>query len=110
MHALGQAARATFKRLGYTTVKSRHGDGYYGWKEAGPFDAIIVTAAAPHVPPPLVEQLKPGGRMVLPVGARFATHDLRLVTKDEKGRVRSRSLYSVRFVPLTGSLGKKKEK
>jgi len=103
-------AKGTLKQLGYDTVQVRHADGYYGWKEEAPFDAIIVTAAAPHVPPPLVEQLKRGGRMILPVGPPLGTQDLRLVTKDEKGRVRSRSLYAVRFVPLTGSLGKEEKK
>jgi protein-L-isoaspartate(D-aspartate) O-methyltransferase len=103
-------AKSNLKRLGYKTVKSRHGDGYYGWPEAAPFDAIIVTAAAPHVPPPLVKQLKKGGRMILPVGKPFSVQDLRLVTKDKEGRVRTRSLYAVRFVPLTGSLGKKDKK
>jgi protein-L-isoaspartate(D-aspartate) O-methyltransferase len=102
-------AKGTLRRLGYTTVEVRHADGYYGWKEEAPFDAIMVTAAAPHVPPPLVEQLKPGGRMILPVGPPLGTQDLRLVTKDEKGRVRTRSLYDVRFVPLTGSLGEEKK-
>jgi protein-L-isoaspartate(D-aspartate) O-methyltransferase len=102
-------ARDNLRLLGYKTVQARKGDGYYGWKEEAPFDAIMVTAAAPHVPPPLVEQLKPGGRMILPVGPAFGTQDLQLVTKDEKGRVRTRSLYAVRFVPLTGSLGKGKE-
>lgn len=99
-------AKGNLKRLGYKTVHARHGDGYYGWPEAAPFDAIIVTAAAPHVPPPLVKQLKKGGRMVLPVGRPFSVQDLRLVTKDKEGRVRTRSLYAVRFVPLTGTLGK----
>jgi protein-L-isoaspartate(D-aspartate) O-methyltransferase len=102
-------AKGTLRRLGYTTVEVRHADGYYGWKEEAPFDAIMVTAAAPHVPPPLVEQLKPGGRMILPVGPPLGTQDLRLVTKDEKGKVRTRSLYDVRFVPLTGSLGEEKK-
>jgi protein-L-isoaspartate(D-aspartate) O-methyltransferase len=103
------AAKDVLGKLGYATVEVRHADGYYGWKEEAPFDAIIVTAAAPHVPPPLVEQLKPGGRMILPVGPPLGTQDLRLVTKDEKGKVRTKSLYAVRFVPLTGSLGKEKE-
>jgi protein-L-isoaspartate(D-aspartate) O-methyltransferase len=102
-------ARDNLRLLGYKTVQVRKGDGYYGWEEEGPFDAIMVTAAAPHVPPPLVEQLKPGGRMILPVGPAFGTQDLQLVTRDEKGRLRTRSLYAVRFVPLTGSLGKGKE-
>ena len=102
---LAQRSKDMFKELGYKTIKSRHGDGYYGWKEAAPFDAIIVTAAAPHIPPPLVKQLKPGGRMILPVGPRHATQDLILLTKDLKGKTRTRSLYPVRFVPLTGSLG-----
>ncbi|MHC4957564.1 MAG: protein-L-isoaspartate(D-aspartate) O-methyltransferase [Planctomycetota bacterium] len=103
-------AKATLKKLGYSTIETRHGDGYYGWPVTAeaPFDAIMVTAAVPHVPPPLVKQLKKGGRMILPVGDPFAVQDLRLVTKDEKGRVRTKSLYAVRFVPLTGSLGKKK--
>ena len=105
---LHKRATAVLKRLGYTTVKTRAGDGYYGWKEMAPFDAVIVTAAAPHIPPPLVKQLKKGGRMILPVGPSFGTQDLRLVTKDEEGKVRTKSLYAVRFVPLTGSLGRKK--
>ncbi len=105
---LAKRAKATLKNLGYKTVKTRHGDGYYGWAAEAPFDAIMVTAAAPHVPPPLVKQLKKGGRMILPVGRAFAVQDLRLITKDKEGRVRTKSLYAVRFVPLTGSLGKKK--
>jgi protein-L-isoaspartate(D-aspartate) O-methyltransferase len=102
---LAKQAAARLKELGYGGVQARTGDGYYGWKEEAPFDAIIVTASAPHVPPPLVDQLKPGGRMVLPVGPPFGRQDLRLVTKDEEGRIRTRSLYGVRFVPLTGALG-----
>lgn len=105
---LAKRAAATLKGAGYPRVKVRHGDGYHGWDEAGPFDAILVTAAAPQIPPPLVRQLAKGGRMVIPVGRPFATQDLILVTKDEEGRVRTKSLYPVRFVPLTGSLGKKK--
>jgi len=104
---LHERAKGTLKRLGYTTVKTRLADGYYGWKAHAPFDAVIVTAAAPQVPPPLVEQLKPGGRMVIPVGPPGRVQSLRLITKDEKGRVRSRSLYAVRFVPMTGAAQEK---
>ena len=106
---LQKRAAATLKKVGFKTVRTRHADGYYGWEEEAPFDAIMVTAAVPHVPPPLVRQLKKGGRLILPVGDPFAVQDLRLVTKDQHGRVRTRSLYSVRFVPMTGSLGKKKD-
>jgi protein-L-isoaspartate(D-aspartate) O-methyltransferase len=102
---LATRAAKTLRDLGYDEVEAKHGDGYYGWKEKGPFDAIVVTAAAPHIPPPLVQQLKPGGRLVIPVGRPMAVQALKLVTKDERGRVRSKDLYPVRFVPLTGSLG-----
>ncbi len=81
----------------------RTGDGYHGWPEAAPFDGIIVTAAASHVPPPLVRQLKPGGRMVIPVGGRFTLQYLMLVEKDAQGTVSTRQLLPVIFVPLTGS-------
>jgi protein-L-isoaspartate(D-aspartate) O-methyltransferase len=99
---LGLAARARLERLGYDNVEVRLGDGYYGWPERAPFDAIVVTAAASHVPPPLIQQLKPGGRMVIPVGSRFLVQQLVLVTKDADGRVTTRQLLPVRFVPLTG--------
>jgi len=101
---LAEAAAKRLADLGYATVRAKCADGYFGWAEHGPFDAILVTAAAPHVPPPLVRQLKPGGRLILPVGQPFATQDLVLVTKDADGRVRTKSLYPVRFVPLTGAL------
>lgn len=106
---LADRARKTLAASGYTSVQVRTGDGYYGWPEEAPFDAVIVTAAAPHVPPPLVKQLKPGGRLVIPVGPPFARQDLVLVTKDETGEVFTESLYAVAFVPLTGSLGKRGE-
>ena len=83
-------------------VEVRIGDGYYGWPEAAPFDVILVTAVAGHVPPPLIEQLKPGGRMVLPVGTRFTTQQLVLVYKRTDGKITTRQLLPVRFVPLTG--------
>jgi protein-L-isoaspartate(D-aspartate) O-methyltransferase len=79
----------------------RQGDGYYGWEEAAPFDGIIVTAAASHIPPPLLQQLKPGARMVIPVGAPFALQHLVVVEHDPEGRVRTRQLFPVQFVPLT---------
>jgi len=97
---LAKAARKRLGRLGYDPLKVRHGDGYHGWPEGGPFDAIIVTCAAGQIPPPLVKQLKPGGRMVIPVGGRFSVQRLMLVEKDEAGEVTSRSLMAVRFVPL----------
>jgi len=89
------------ERLGYDNVRVRVADGYNGWPECGPFDAIVVTAAADHVPPPLVSQLKPGGRMVIPVGGIFATQYLTLVEKSAAGEVRARQLLPVQFVPLT---------
>ncbi|GMQ87064.1 MAG: protein-L-isoaspartate(D-aspartate) O-methyltransferase [Gammaproteobacteria bacterium] len=98
---LARRARDVLDRLGYAQVKTRVGDGYYGWQERAPFDAIIVTAAADHVPPPLIKQLKPGGRMLIPVGSRFMTQQLVLITKGDEG-ITTRLLLPVRFVPLTG--------
>ncbi len=97
---LAEPAAKRLKDLGYKTIKTKHADGYHGWKEHAPFDAIIVTCAATHVPPPLVEQLKEGGRMCIPVGGRFSFQELVFVKKKD-GKVRSRSLMGVRFVPLT---------
>ena len=99
---LATQAAARLKELGYANVTARQGDGYYGWPEHAPFDAIIVTAAAGHVPPPLVEQLKPGGLMVIPVGSFFMVQQLVLVEKGEDGSVTARHLLPVMFVPLTG--------
>ena len=99
---LAQQAKARLQALGYKNIEARHADGYNGWKEAGPFDAIIVTAAATHVPPPLIQQPKPGGRMVIPVGGPFATQSLMLVEKTAAGKVRTRQVLPVQFVPLTG--------
>jgi protein-L-isoaspartate(D-aspartate) O-methyltransferase len=98
---LGRQAMERFEELGYGNVETRIGDGYHGWAEHAPFDAIIVTAAASHIPPPLVEQLKPGGRMVIPVGPPLATQQLMVIDKDEDGEVTQRSVMPVRFVPLT---------
>lgn len=99
---LARRAAATLARLNVANVTTRAGDGYYGWPAAAPFDGIVVTAAGSHVPPPLVKQLKPGGRMVIPVGTAFAVQYLMLVEKGTDGRVRTRQLLPVRFVPLTG--------
>ena len=99
---LAEEAAARLARLGYGRVHVRTGDGYNGWPEAAPFDAIIVTAAAGFVPPPLVEQLRPGGRMVIPVGEVRAVQQLLLVEKAADGRTTTRTLIPVRFVPLTG--------
>jgi len=99
---LAEQAAERLSRLGYTGVTTKLGDGYYGWQEHAPFDAIIVTAAASHVPPPLIAQLRPGGRMVIPVGGPFQVQYLLLVEKDRDGEVRSSQVSAVRFVPLTG--------
>lgn len=99
---LAREAEARLRRLGYDRVEVKLGDGYFGWQERGPFDAIVVTAAADHVPPPLVAQLKPGGRMVIPVGAPFLTQELVLLRKERDGRVVQREILPVAFVPLTG--------
>ena len=98
---LAREAAERLSALGYRNVEVRAGDGYAGWPEAAPFDRIIVTAAAPHVPPALVAQLKPGGRMVIPLAGGKAGDELALVVKDRRGRVRTHRLLPVRFVPLT---------
>ena len=100
--ALAIRAKQDLTRLGYTNITTKLGDGYYGWEEHGPFDAVVVTAAASHVPPPLIEQLKPGGLMVIPVGGRFMTQTLLLLEKTDNGEVITRQYGAVRFVPLTG--------
>ena len=100
IEALHERARETLEKNGYGAIRLSHGDGYYGWPGAAPFDGIIVTCAAGHIPPPLVEQLAPGGRMIIPVGKRFGTQYLILVTKNRDGSITSRNLMPVRFVPL----------
>ena len=99
---LGKEARARLKRLGYTNVEVLIGDGYGGWKEKAPFDRIIVTAAGNNIPPSLIEQLKPGGRMVIPVGEPLASQQLMLLEKQEDGKIKTRRALPVAFVPLTG--------
>jgi protein-L-isoaspartate(D-aspartate) O-methyltransferase len=98
--ALASSARARLERLGYGNVQVRHADGFFGWPEEAPFDAIIVTAAAGFIPPPLVEQLASGGRMVIPVGSVYGTQTLILVEQTREGDLRTQSLLPVRFVPL----------
>jgi protein-L-isoaspartate(D-aspartate) O-methyltransferase len=100
---LTQMATERLKRLGYAKVETKTGDGYYGWPEHAPFDAIIVTAAPTQIPPPLVQQLKPGGRMIIPVGGQFLPQYLVLVEKGEQGKVSTRQIVPVQFVPLTGA-------
>ena len=100
---LGQRARDLLNTLDYDNIETRIGDGYYGWEAHAPFDAIIVTAAADHIPPPLIAQLKPGGRMMIPVGSRFMTQQLVIVEKDSDSKVTTRLILPVRFVPLTGA-------
>lgn len=97
---LAQQADSRLKRMGYDNVEVKTGDGYHGWKEHAPYDAIIVTAAAEFIPPPLIEQLKPGGIMIIPVGSPFMVQTLMLVEKKE-GKAVSKSLFPVRFVPFT---------
>jgi protein-L-isoaspartate(D-aspartate) O-methyltransferase len=98
--SLGARAAALLQQLGYRNIETRIGDGYRGWPEAAPFEAIVVTAAPDHVPQPLVDQLKPGGRMVIPVGSRDAEQDLLLIVKDPAGRSVTQRTLTVRFVPL----------
>ncbi len=101
IEALADDASARLARLGYDNVTIRLGDGYHGWEEHAPFDAIVVTAAASHVPPALIEQLKPGGRMIIPVGGRFMVQQLLLIEKTLADDVITRQVAAVRFVPLT---------
>jgi protein-L-isoaspartate(D-aspartate) O-methyltransferase len=98
---LGEQARRLLAELGYRNIDVRIGDGYRGWPEAAPFDAILVTAAPDHVPQPLVDQLAPGGRLVIPVGPRGGRQELLVITKARDGRTVTRKTLAVRFVPLT---------
>ncbi|WP_045224480.1 protein-L-isoaspartate(D-aspartate) O-methyltransferase [Methyloterricola oryzae] len=99
---LARQARERLDGLGYRNVSACLGDGYYGWPEHAPYDGIIVTAAAPEVPEPLLEQLKPGGRLVIPIGPPYQYQELRLIEKAEDGSYASRKILGVAFVPLTG--------
>ena len=97
---LANQAEKRFEDLGYSNVKTIDADGYFGWEEFAPFDAIVVTAAAEFIPPPLISQLKEGGKMVIPVGSPFLVQTLMLVEK-KKGKTTTKSLFPVRFVPFT---------
>ena len=99
---LTESAGKVLKRLEYDNITLKTGDGYLGWPEHAPFDGVIVTAAADHIPPPLVEQLKPGGKLIIPVEGRGGFQELILVEKSENGSTKERSVLPVRFVPLTG--------
>jgi len=101
VESLGTRAAATLSALGYHNVITRIGDGYNGWKEHAPFDGILVTAAPAEVPRPLIDQLKPGGRLVIPVGGRFDVQELLVIEKKEDGSTTTRRTIPVRFVPLT---------
>jgi protein-L-isoaspartate(D-aspartate) O-methyltransferase len=104
---LARRAIETFKRHGYEKIQVRIGDGYAGWPEQAPFDAIIVTCAPDHVPPRLAEQLQTGGRMCIPVGDEHGMQELHILTKDEKGNMQRRTMIPVRFVPMTGEAQKR---
>lgn len=99
---LGEQARERFEELGYNTIETKIGDGYKGWPEYAPFDAIILTAAPEEIPDPLIEQLRPGGVLVGPVGSTDEAQFLTRVTKSEDGEIESRRETLVRFVPMTG--------
>ena len=109
LEELAKSAKERLKEIGYRNVTVKAADGYYGWQEKGPFDAIIITAAAGLVPPPLKEQLKPGGRMILPLGSPYGSQWLVLVTKDRDGKMRSKRVMPVRFVPMTGRVTEPEE-
>ena len=102
---LATAAQENLQELNYQNIQIKVGDGNQGWPEKGPFDGIVVTAAAPHIPQPLVDQLKPGGRMVVPVGAASGAQDLVLVTKNADGSMQRKNVLAVRFVPLVPGTG-----
>ena len=97
---LGRAAESRLAALGYKNIEVRIGDGYKGWPEKGPFDGIVVTAAAPRVPQALVDQLKPGGRMVIPIGERWEVQQLLLIVRKADGTLEQKNVLPVRFVPL----------
>jgi len=106
VEGLAKTAKERLKKLGYKNVFVKAGDGFFGWPDKAPFDAIIGTAAAKRIPEPLLEQLKPGGRMIIPTGSAWGFQYLELVTKDEEGKIRKSKVMPVRFVPMTGEVQK----
>ena len=105
---LAQRAAASLKELGYSNVTVKYADGYFGWEEQAPFDAIIITAAVNHIPPPLIKQLKEGGRLILPLGSTVFYQTLTLVTKRKGGELDVQQLDPVTFVPMTGEAQKRR--
>jgi len=105
VEGLAKSAKERLKKLGYKNVFVKAGDGFFGWPDKAPFDAIIGTAAAKRIPEPLLEQLKPGGRMIIPTGRAWGQY-LELITKDKKGKIRKSRVMPVRFVPMTGEVQK----
>jgi protein-L-isoaspartate(D-aspartate) O-methyltransferase len=101
IEALAREAAARFTALGYRNIVAKAGDGYQGWPEHAPFDSIMVTAAAQEIPQPLIEQLKPGGRLVIPIGSQLGGQTLVAVEKQQDGKISKRDILAVRFVPLT---------
>jgi len=106
---LAKSAKVRLKELGYPNVHVKAGDAFFGWPEHAPFDAIIGTAAAGRIPDPLIEQLKIGGRMILPYGSPYGFQYLVLITKDKDGKLTSKNVMPVRFVPMTGEVQKRKK-
>lgn len=106
VEGLAKTAKERLKKLGYKNVFVKAGDGFFGWPEKGPFDAIIGTAAAKRIPKPLIEQLKPGGRMIIPTGSPYGFQYLELIRKDKEGKIRKVRVMPVRFVPMTGKVQK----
>lgn len=97
---LSEQAQKRFSELGYKNIHPKIGDGYNGWQEKAPFDAIIVTAAPPEVPQPLIDQLREGGKLIIPVGPKYQVQSLQLITK-KNGKIKTQNLFPVRFVPFT---------
>jgi protein-L-isoaspartate(D-aspartate) O-methyltransferase len=106
VEGLAKTAKERLKKLGYPNVYVKAGDGFFGWPDKAPFDSIIGTAAAKRIPEPLLEQLKPGGRMIIPTGSAWGFQYLVLITKDAKGKIHKSKVMPVRFVPMTGEVQK----